>query len=230
MARFSSLSFLLVLAACHHRPAPPDGPSLELQPIELRHITAQPQSQPFDMVLDDSVSGERFLRARSLPVDPEADWLPWLEARMRATLEREKGVGLAAPQIGLSRRVILVQRQDRGSDPAAGPVELYLNVEVLEPGMVAESGWEGCLSVPAGFGEVLRPSAVRVSYDLPGGEHREEWVEGWTARIFQHETDHLDGVLFHDYVNGSLIPEDEYRALRAAERERPPPPQDTGAE
>ncbi len=225
----SSCCALILAVGCHHRAGPRETPSLDLMPIELRHVTTAPAEQPFEMVLDDSESGERFLRARSLPVDPQAPWLPWLEARMRATLELEQGVGLAAPQIGLGRRVVLVQRQDRADDPSQGPVELYLNARVIEPGKVAESGWEGCLSVPAGFGEVLRPTAVLVAYDLVGGEHREEWVEGWTARIFQHEIDHLDGVLFHDYVQESLIPEAEYRARRAAEQAEPPPPQDTGA-
>jgi peptide deformylase len=202
-------------------------------PIELRHVTALPEDAPFDMVLDDTVSGERFLRAPALSVDPMAPWLPHLEARLRATLEREQGVGLAAPQIGLSRRVILVQRQDKSDDPAQGPIELVLNPEILELGDDCVVGWEGCLSVPAGFGQVERPASIVVAYDLLGGEQLEERVEGWTARIFQHEIDHLDGVLFHDYVQGDLTPEAEYRALRAAEREQAAPPSepdDTGAE
>jgi peptide deformylase len=220
----------LLLAACLH--VPPSPPSLAaLAASELELVTAAPDSEPFEMVLDDTPAGERLLRQPSLPVDPQAPWLPHLEARMRLTLEREQGVGLAAPQIGLSRQAILVQRQDKADDPAEGPVELYLNPVIIEKGLVAESGWEGCLSVPAGFGQVVRPSGVRVAYELPGGERQDEWVHGWTARIFQHEIDHLDGVLFHDYVQGELMPEDEYRALRAAERaqEAPVEPQDTGA-
>jgi peptide deformylase len=216
--------------ACHHRPAPTEVPTTQLLPIELRHITAQPADEPFSMVLDDTPSGERFLRAPSLPVDPAAPWLPHLEARMRATLEQRQGVGLAAPQIGLSRRVILVQRQDRADDPADGPVELFLNPVILERGDGVELGWEGCLSVPSGFGQVPCATDLLVSYDLPGGEHAEEWVHGWTARIFRHEIDHLDGILFHDYVQRPLVPEAEYRALRAAEREAVPAPSDTGAD
>ena len=220
---------LALAVACHHRPAPTEPAVLELMPIELRHITDQPADAPFAMVLDDTPSGERFLRAPSSPVDPTAPWLPHLEARMRATLEQEQGVGLAAPQVGLSRRVILVQRQDRAEDPAAGPVELYLNPTILERGAEVELGWEGCLSVPAGFGQVSCAKDLLVSYELVGGEQLEEWVHGWTARIFRHEIDHLDGVLFHDYVQRGLIPEPEYRALRAAEREAASP-SDTGAE
>lgn len=201
-------------------------------PIELRHVTALPSDVPFDMVLDDTPSGERFLRAASLPVDPAAPWVPQIEARMRATLEREQGVGLAAPQIGLSRRVILVQRQDQVDDPSQGPIVLYLNPSILERGPVIELGWEGCLSVPAGMGQVECAIDLRVAYDLVGGEHREEWVHGWTARIFRHEIDHLDGILFHDYVRGTLTPEAEYRAMRAAEAEQavPATTTDTGAE
>jgi peptide deformylase len=220
------LPVLSLAVACHHRPAPIQPPVTDLLPIELRHITSLPADTPFAMVLDDQLSGERFLRAPSLPVDPAAPWLPHLEGRMRATLEREQGVGLAGPQVGLSRRVILVQRQDRADDP----VELYLNPSILEHGSTMALGWEGCLSVPAGFGEVSCATELLISYDLAGGEHLEEWVHGWTARIFRHEIDHLDGVLFHDYVQGDLLPEAEYRAIRAAEREALSPTSDTGAE
>ncbi len=221
----------LALVGCHHRMAPAGGPGVELLPIELRHITAQSADAPFALVLDDTPSGERFLRAPSLPVDPMAPWLPVLEGRLRATLEREQGVGLAAPQIGLSRRVVLVQRQDRADDPSQGPVELYLNASILARGQEVELGWEGCLSVPAGLGQVSCPTRLLIAYDLPGGPHHEEWVEGWTARIFRHEIDHLDGVLFHDYVQGTLMPEAEYRVMRAAESEQALPPQpDTGAQ
>jgi peptide deformylase len=222
---------LALPVACHHRLPPPElAPALA--PTELWYVTGQPESEPFAMVSDDAPAGERLLRTPSQPVDPGAPWIGHLEARMRVTLEREQGVGLAAPQVGLPRQVVLVQRQDKAEEPSEGPIELYLNPRILEVGKVAEPGWEGCLSVPAGFGQVLRPYAVRVAYDLPGGEHHDEWVEGWTARIFQHELDHLDGVLFHDYVQGSLVPEDEYRAMRAAEREpeATAEPTDTGAE
>jgi len=223
---------LALLTGCHHHPVTPESAGLDLLPIELRHVTAQPADAPFDMVLDDTLSGERFLRAPCLPVDPTAPWLPQLEGRLRATLAREQGVGLAAPQIGLSRSAVLVQRQDKAVDPAEGPVELYLNALVLDRAGEPELGWEGCLSVPSGFGQVACEPSLLIAYDLVGGAHHEEWVQGWTARIFRHEIDHLDGVLFHDYVQGDLIPEADYRVLRAAEREDPSPlpTTDTGAE
>jgi len=108
---------------------------------------------------------------------------------MKETLHVENGVGLAAPQVGVLRRVAIVEYEDK----------LYelINPEILESsGEAIEE--EGCLSVPGTRGTVMRPDHIKVTYtDREGNVHTEEH-EGITARIFCHELDHLDGVLFVD--------------------------------
>ena len=108
---------------------------------------------------------------------------------MKDTLRVESGVGLAAPQVGVLRRIAIVDYEDQ-----------YF--ELINPEIVSSSGEiiedEGCLSVPGTRGTVMRPGHIKVSYtDRDGKEHLEEY-DGIVARIFCHELDHLDGVLFVD--------------------------------
>ena len=105
------------------------------------------------------------------------------------------GVGIAGPQVGLLRRVIVVQRLDKEGEPC----EVYPNVRITRFGGKMEAGREGCLSVPARRGRVLRDRDIDITYTNPRtGKDTTEHVEGFTAVIFQHEIDHLDGVLYID--------------------------------
>jgi len=104
------------------------------------------------------------------------------------------GVGIAAPQIGVNKRIILVQRFDK----ADNPFEAYLNPRVIQATKLTEKRVEGCLSVDSVRAEVVRPYAIMVNYITPNGHSHTELVEGYTARIFQHEIDHLNGILFTD--------------------------------
>lgn len=133
----------------------------------------------------------------------------------------EDGVGIAGPQVGISRRVIAVQRFDKPGEP----FEVYPNVRIVDRRGDLCSGPEGCLSVPGRRGNVLRyrdidiqytlvspaaspasnSSAGRASRVLPAPRDTTERIQGFTAVIFQHECDHLDGVLYIDKViPGSL--------------------------
>jgi len=171
-----------------------------------------------DMVKNDSAAGDFFLRTRSLPVRPGDPVIAHLIARMLATLKDEGGVGIAAPQVGINRRVVLVKRLDREPEQ---PLEAYLNPEIEEVSGETVVDWEGCLSIPAGFGKVRRAESITVTYDTPAGKHQTEKVSGFTARIFQHEIDHLNGVLFIDRKEpGELMPEKEYREMRRKEKEK----------
>ncbi len=185
---------------------------------EASRITKAGADEPMEIVMNDSETGDAFLREKSLPVNPSDPLLDLLESRMRATLREARGVGLAAPQVGVGRRVILVQRKDVEPEQ---PVVLYLDPRILEMSDGKLLDWEGCLSIPAGFGRVYRAASIVVEHVLPGGEAVGEYVSGYTARIFQHEIDHLDGVLFIDVKEpGDLMPKDEYREMKAAGKEQ----------
>jgi peptide deformylase len=115
---------------------------------------------------------------------------------MLATVQNpeNEGVGIAAPQVGILRRVVAVQRFDKEGEP----FEFYVNPEIVEFGDEMELGGEGCLSVPDFSGDVWRAQRIVIKYrDEKFAEHTET-IEGFTAVIFQHEIDHLDGILYID--------------------------------
>ena len=120
-----------------------------------------------------------------------------LMAKMLATVRapQHDGVGIAAPQVGVSKRIICLQRFDKGG----GPFECYLNAHIDSLFGEIGKGPEGCLSVPPMRGLVSRYTDVIVSYVHPETlEPRRDTVHGYTAVIFQHECDHLDGRLYID--------------------------------
>ena len=105
------------------------------------------------------------------------------------------GVGIAAPQVGVLRRMVAVQRYDK----AGRPFEIYVNPVITCYGEDKVFGGEGCLSVPNLRGEVERAQAIEIEWRDPVSfEIRRERIEGFTAVIFQHEIDHLDGILYID--------------------------------
>jgi peptide deformylase len=133
--------------------------------------------------------------------------LKTLMAKMLATVRapQHDGVGIAAPQVGISKRIICLQRFDKDG----GPFECYLNAHIDSLFGEVGKGPEGCLSVPPMRGLVPRYTSVIVSYVHPETlEARRDTVTGYTAVIFQHECDHLDGILYIDradtvYVSSS---------------------------
>lgn len=124
-----------------------------------------------------------------------------LARKLVTTLEStDGGVGLAAPQVGVNRRVVAVQRVDKEGEP----IEVYANISIEEKRGEPETGPEGCLSVPDRRGDVMRYRDITIRYTDVSGDNpaqpREvrEDVSGFAAVIFQHEVDHLEGVLFID--------------------------------
>ena len=110
----------------------------------------------------------------------------------------QDGVGIAGPQVGISRRVICVMRFDKWGDP----FEVFPNVRITGHRGEKEPGVEGCLSVPGRRGEVLRYQDIDIAYTSPKTlRDTTERILGFTAVIFQHECDHLDGVLYTDYID-----------------------------
>lgn len=107
----------------------------------------------------------------------------------------QDGVGLAAPQIGISRRLAVVQRFDKEGEP----FEIYPNLQIIQMSGEPAAGREGCLSIPGMSGTVMRSPEIMVSYTDPVSlETVRDTVEGFTSVIFQHEADHLDGILYTD--------------------------------
>ena len=139
--------------------------------------------------------------------------LPALVEKMLYTVQHpaQGGVGIAAPQVGVNKRIICVQRLDKEGEP----FEVYLNIHIDSLYGDRISGYEGCLSVPGYRGHVERYDSVAVSY-LPYGGHSAviENIGGYTARIFQHEIDHLEGIMYVDRADSVFVNE-----AWAAERE-----------
>ncbi|MEF2814741.1 MAG: peptide deformylase [Oscillospiraceae bacterium] len=125
---------------------------------------------------------------------------------MRQTLAESNGVGLAAPQVGVLRRAVIVLETNVPDDEEEYMIELINPVIVETAG--EQTGAEGCLSIPNEFGVVQRPDYVKVRAQDRHGEWFEVEGRGLTARAFCHEIDHLDGVLFIDKAIRMLSPEE----------------------
>lgn len=117
---------------------------------------------------------------------------------MLDTMRAMDGAGLAAPQIGVSRRVVIfeVEANPRYPDVEVVPRTVLINPVITPLGEEQESGWEGCLSVPGMRGLVSRPARIRYTGYDAAGEPIDREVSGFHARVVQHEVDHLDGILY----------------------------------
>ena len=129
---------------------------------------------------------------------PANDDLRALLDDMRDTMHAENGAGLAAPQIGVGLRVVIFgfDRNERYPDAESVPYTELINPVWTPLGDEMEEGWEGCLSVPGLRGVVPRYARLHYRGLSPGGEVIERDVEGFHARVVQHECDHLDGILY----------------------------------
>ncbi|MDD2867077.1 peptide deformylase [Neomegalonema sp.] len=163
---------------------------------------------------------DRRLRAECEPVAEVDDSIRALIEDMLATMYDAPGVGLAAPQVGVLKRVIVMDCVDKDALPA--PVAM-VNPEILRVSEELNVHEEGCLSVPEEYVEVTRPARVRVRWLDAAGAPQEADFEGLWATCVQHEIDHLDGRLFIDYVGPlkrKLITERMKKLKRARAREQ----------
>lgn len=127
--------------------------------------------------------------------------------------EEVKGVGLAAPQIGISKRVVLARKVNaRGED---GEIVTLVNPEIIGKSASLEAGLEGCLSIPGLYGEVNRYVWIEIKSKNNSGKSIKLRAEGFFARVIQHEIDHLDGVLFTDKLLGKLYTAKELDSIPA---------------
>jgi peptide deformylase len=139
-----------------------------------------------------------ILRETALPVERVDDETRRLLDDMLETMYAAPGIGLAAPQVGVSRRLLVMDPS--GKDEPEEPLAL-INPEILEFGDERQIGEEGCLSIPDIFADVERPAWVHVRYVDRQGKQTERRFEGRPAVILQHEVDHLNGVLFIDHLS-----------------------------
>ena len=143
------------------------------------------------------------LRLISKPVDSVDDGIRSLVADMFETMYEAPGIGLAAVQVGVPQRLLVIDLQEKDDDegkPVRDP-RVFINPELLDPAEDLNVYNEGCLSVPDQYAEVERPAAIRARWmDLDGKQH-DERIEGMLATCLQHEMDHLEGILFIDHLS-----------------------------
>jgi len=138
------------------------------------------------------------LKGRAAPVERVDDEIRRLMDDMLETMYLAPGIGLAAPQVGVSKRVIVIDVARDGEPP--NPLKL-VNPEILWVSDEDVKYEEGCLSVPDQYAEVARPGDVRIRYLDQQNEIREMTASGFLATVIQHEIDHLDGILFIDHLS-----------------------------
>jgi peptide deformylase len=144
------------------------------------------------------VEPNEFLRKKSSPVEHIDDELRGVMDDMLETMYAAPGIGLAAIQIGVPKRVIVIDltKQDEPKNPM-----FFINPEIVEKSITNSSYEEGCLSVPGQFAEIDRPDKCHIKYLDHYGNPTEIKTEGMLATCIQHEIDHLEGILFIDYLS-----------------------------
>ena len=156
------------------------------------------------MILPIYIYGQPVLRKESADIEKDYPNLKELLANMFETMEEANGVGLAAPQIGLNIRVVVIDLDVLSEDfpEYKGFKKGFINPHIIEYDETnTESLEEGCLSLPGIQEKVTRPTRIHVQYlDGDLNEH-DEWVEGYLARVMQHEFDHLDAKMFIDRIS-----------------------------
>lgn len=154
------------------------------------------------MTLPIYIYGTEVLRTETKEVDLKDEHLPKLVEDLFETMYASDGVGLAGPQVGKAMRIFVIDADDLKDiyPETAGFKRTVINPSILEFGDEQVSMDEGCLSLPGISEPVKRPSTIRVKYQSLDGEWVEEELSGFKARVFQHEYDHLEGVLFTDKV------------------------------
>ncbi len=148
----------------------------------------------------DNPNERRILRAKAKKVSRYDAYLERLVADLWETMREAPGVGLAAPQIGESIRVLVAEYEDEAV--------ALVNPEIIKRSEDEELGTEGCLSIPGYVGDdVARATAITIKARDPKGKEIRVKAQGWFARILQHEIDHLDGILYTDHIPASNVRE-----------------------
>ncbi len=155
------------------------------------------------MILPIYLYGQPVLRKQTELVQKDYPNLKELIANMFETMYKAEGVGLAAPQVGLSLRLLVLDADVMGDDypECKGFKRAMINPEMLEMSEEQLSEEEGCLSLPGVHEKVLRAKKIKIKYMDENLETHEEVVEGFAARVVQHEYEHLEGHVFIDHIS-----------------------------
>lgn len=154
------------------------------------------------MILPIYAYGQPVLKKVAQPITPDYPGLTQLIADMWETMEEANGVGLAAPQIGKSIRLFIIDScpmQEEGEEDQ-GIRRVFINAEIIEEAGADWSYSEGCLSIPDLSGEVERPEEVTITWQDENFDSHTETFTGMNARVVQHEYDHIEGILFTELL------------------------------
>ena len=141
--------------------------------------------------------GQETLRTPAIRIVKVDDSIRQLAKDMLVTMYSAKGIGLAAPQVGVQKRILVI---DLNFEDPDAPPNVFINPEIISSSASLDTYEEGCLSIPGVYLNVLRPSSIKLSYRDEMGRPKKMNAEGLMARCIQHEIDHLNGVLFVDKV------------------------------
>lgn len=149
-----------------------------------------------------------ILRAQSAPVESIGDDVTRLVRDMFETMYKAPGIGLAAVQVAVPRRIVVIDLQEPGppegdeeeGEPVRDPY-VFINPEIVSSSATRKTYSEGCLSIPDQYAEVERPASVRAQWLDETGQRREGEFDGLMAVCLQHEVDHLNGILFIDHLS-----------------------------
>lgn len=155
------------------------------------------------MILPIYLYGQPVLRKVSEDITPDYPELKSLIENMFDTMHQAEGIGLAAPQIGLAIRLVVIDLDPLSEDyPEFKDYRrVYINAHIIETSDETDAMEEGCLSLPGIHEKVVRPSRIHVQYLDENFVEHDEWVEGYLARVMQHEFDHLEGKVFADRLS-----------------------------
>lgn len=202
------LGFLILMTlffSCSGTNTPLKNNTGSFSESEVKMILASDTLSPMRVYKITNLRDSLLLRSKSsyIKPDPNNKVLIRLIKRLYRTVtdSMSLGVGIAAPQVGVLKNIVWVQRFDKENFP----FEVFLNPVITQYSQKKQTYREGCLSIP-NRNEILnnRAYAILVDYDTQYGEHKVEMVEGFTSVIFQHEIDHLNGILYLDHLNKEI--------------------------
>ncbi|MCF7798002.1 MAG: peptide deformylase [Lentisphaeria bacterium] len=142
--------------------------------------------------------GDPVLREKARRIEIIDQEIKTLVDDMFETMYAAEGIGLAAPQLGESVRLFIIDISPMDSNEGK---RVFINPEIVEFGDEKDVYEEGCLSIPTVHEDVVRPKGVRIKYQSLDGQSHDEWIDTFLARVIQHEFDHLEGMLFIDRLS-----------------------------